>query len=494
MGDENYKIILLSKGEQCLVSLEDYEELSKYKWYYNNTYASGMINGETILMHRYITKCPKGFVVDHINSNRLDNTRENLRITTNAMNKQNRSISKSKKSSQYHGVFFSNGKYNVTINGIRYGFFETELEAVITYDMHVVHNNLEFRKLNFPEKRQEYLNMEYIPYQNRKTRKTSEYFGVHKPKGKKYIARININKKSIKILRSYDQVECARAYDKYIVDNNIPNKELNFPDEHPNYDPLSIIKTKCEIIDDETVNLLISDEKCLIDKEDYDKIKYYYCHIIMKYIQVVINNKRMGLSRFIMNVTDPKILVDHIDGNKLNNKKNNLRFSNTQLNNQNKKKCNRDTTSKYIGVCLNGETWKSSIKFNGKVIYSFSNIDEETVARGRDLFILAHKEYHFKLNFDWTDEKITYWNDKVKKCGKRKRSKYNGISLDKKTYCCCIFSNKEKVFSFRNKDEIITARRRDLFIIMNLDIDRYKLNFDWTDGEIEYWENFFEEL
>ena len=31
-----------------------------------------------------------------------------------------------------------------------------------------------------------------------------------------------------------------------------------------------------------------------------------------------------------------------------------------------------------------------------------------------------------------------------------------------------------------------------LFILTNLDMSKYKLNFDWTDEEIEYWGKFFE--
>lgn len=41
-------------------------------------------------LHRLImSNCPKGMVIDHINGNSLDNTRKNLRITTQSINRQN---------------------------------------------------------------------------------------------------------------------------------------------------------------------------------------------------------------------------------------------------------------------------------------------------------------------------------------------------------------------------------------------------------------------
>jgi hypothetical protein len=44
----------------------------------------------SIKLHRVITYCPVGLVVDHINHDTLDNRRSvNLRVVTNAQNKQN---------------------------------------------------------------------------------------------------------------------------------------------------------------------------------------------------------------------------------------------------------------------------------------------------------------------------------------------------------------------------------------------------------------------
>lgn len=98
------KAIALSKGKVVIVDDEDFEYLNQWKWSYGSGgYAVreqhlGMQDGKklrkTILMHRLITNAPRGMDVDHINDDKLDNQRSNLRVCTRSQNMANK---KSKK-------------------------------------------------------------------------------------------------------------------------------------------------------------------------------------------------------------------------------------------------------------------------------------------------------------------------------------------------------------------------------------------------------------
>lgn len=90
------KYALSNTDEYALVDEDDYSKVSDFgKWYKNDSgYAvkKTRIKGKNISvrMHALINNTPKGMHTDHINGNKLDNRRNNLRTTNAAMNSWNR--------------------------------------------------------------------------------------------------------------------------------------------------------------------------------------------------------------------------------------------------------------------------------------------------------------------------------------------------------------------------------------------------------------------
>ncbi len=96
----------------ALVDTDLEPTLSAYTWGLSLGYAVriGLSDGKRrgIRMHRAIMGAPDGLEVDHINRNRLDNRRANLRLATDAEQAQNLSKAKTYRgqlpTSQYRGV------------------------------------------------------------------------------------------------------------------------------------------------------------------------------------------------------------------------------------------------------------------------------------------------------------------------------------------------------------------------------------------------------
>jgi len=85
----------LNEERGIKVSKQDKEFLGKSTFTINaHGYPTAKIKGEMVYLHDLVmgTKKAKGFVVDHINKNKLDNRIENLRITTQRLNQYNRRV------------------------------------------------------------------------------------------------------------------------------------------------------------------------------------------------------------------------------------------------------------------------------------------------------------------------------------------------------------------------------------------------------------------
>jgi len=142
------KIVPLTQGQVALVDDDDYEHVMKYKWcasWHKNTQsfrAHGTVDGENVLLSRFIMGANKSEIVDHKNMNTLDDRRSNLRICSRSQNQCNRAKPNSKSSSKYKGVYHDKregrGQYTAYINlhGKRkhLGCFAKETDAAVAYN------------------------------------------------------------------------------------------------------------------------------------------------------------------------------------------------------------------------------------------------------------------------------------------------------------------------------------------------------------------------
>jgi hypothetical protein len=148
------KIITLTKGKETIVDDEDFEELSKHKWFITKKYASRHSPNGFIYMHRVIMKTPDGMETDHINGDYLDNRHENLRICTTSENQRNKRI-QANNTSGYKGVCWDkkNKKWcaQIKCNGIskKLGRFENIFDAARSYDIAAKKLFGEFARTNF---------------------------------------------------------------------------------------------------------------------------------------------------------------------------------------------------------------------------------------------------------------------------------------------------------------------------------------------------------
>ena len=150
--------IELTQGMFALVDNEDFDEINQYNWCFAQGYAMRKVTisgkQKTLYMHRLITNCPADMDVDHINHDKLDNQKSNLRVCSNSENRRNQKVRTYAKSSVYKGVCFDkqHGKWRAEIglnNKLKYlGLFTNETDAAIAYNVAAIELFGEFALLN----------------------------------------------------------------------------------------------------------------------------------------------------------------------------------------------------------------------------------------------------------------------------------------------------------------------------------------------------------
>lgn len=144
-GKNNYRysedglkvIITTTNGVDFIIDKEDEELVRKYKWYatISKSGIQTIISSDRVILHRLLFDFPKNVEIDHIDLNRLNNSRSNLRICTHQQNQVNQPLQKNNNSGVSGVSWYSaRNKYRARIKigqkDIHLGYYEKFIEAV----------------------------------------------------------------------------------------------------------------------------------------------------------------------------------------------------------------------------------------------------------------------------------------------------------------------------------------------------------------------------
>lgn len=156
------KIIKSLCGKNIIVDESDYDYLVQWNWGINSSgyarrthYNKNSKLQKTLMMHKELTETDNTQIVDHINGNKLDNRRSNLRIVNQSVNTQRKKTKRKVYDIPYFGIDYDPKvkKYFVRLiyNKIRFNFggFEDPKTAAVLYDKAALFFYGEHSRVNF---------------------------------------------------------------------------------------------------------------------------------------------------------------------------------------------------------------------------------------------------------------------------------------------------------------------------------------------------------
>lgn len=148
---------------------------------------------------------------------------------------------------------------------------------------------------------------------------------------------------------------------------------------------------KITLIDDEIELELLRHSNFWYEDSGYACCKSKIFNATIRLHHVVMNEFNGGVDR--------NLDIDHIDRDKLNNQKSNLRLVTRSQNMVNVPK-QKNTSSKYKGVCWDKQynKWRTSIRFNKKSKFGGLFIDEVVAAKRANEMYFQYFGEHALLN------------------------------------------------------------------------------------------------
>lgn len=206
----------------------------------------------------------------------------------------------------------------------------------------------------------------------------------------------------------------------------------------------------------------------IVDDEDYEIVSQFkwsalVCHR-MVYARRALRRPNGGqmwqlLHRFILGITDPKILVDHRDRNGLHCWRTNLRRATRSQNGTNRGKYSG--SSLYLGVHqLKSGKWRAQIAPHGKPKHLGLFTDELSAALSYDKAAREYNGEFANLNFPHV-----FGNPQRSK--RAKTSSFHGVSFDTRyhrKWCAQLYINNKRIYLCRFDTELDAALAVDAAI------------------------------
>lgn len=260
MNDET-RSIQLTRGAVVTVSADDYEMLSQHKWYLSAHGYAARTDAPTrkrYYMHRVINQTPAGMHTDHVDGNKLNCTRGNLRTVTVTQNMQNKRKARAVKSSRFKGVNYRAPRGAGTGSGcwaahIKYdgkkrhlGHYVTEFDAAWRYNIEAQRVFGEFAKLNV-------LPLDFLASKPGPTLflvpKYSKYRGVTWSKQQNsWLAYVAVNGKRVHTSFHDTEEEAAVAFNAAAVKHHGEKARLNHFGEGQGRHAVSFKSSHCMVV------------------------------------------------------------------------------------------------------------------------------------------------------------------------------------------------------------------------------------------------------
>jgi hypothetical protein len=451
------------------VSSEDFEWANSFSWYLKEDgYAMSTtnVNGKCIhirmhnaIMERICGYRPVKQVVDHIDNDRLNNIRLNLRYVDPSINSQNRK-KKDGTTSKYIGVYYDKiqKKYKVSSMNVKLGTYVNEEDAGRAYDAFVLKKFGADAKTNGLISLNDNINLDDFIKKKVITRDLPRNILF---KNGKYMVKLIYNKKEF-TKNAYTLEEAIIALEKIKSE---------------------CLKNNAEILVAHNKKIIKSSNNTdiLIDESNYDELSKYKWRIKDDgYAVSDICKTTVLMHRMIMKAKTGEI-IDHINNNRLDNRLENLRIVSPSVNSHNSLKA-KNSTSKFKGVCKYENNWISSIKLNGVSYYLGRYKTEELAALAYNIKALELYANLARLN-NLEDKFIVEQTEYVKKRmteGPEKTSIYRGVSYHvnsgKYRSCLCYNYKVYHIGEFEDEGEAALAYNQKVMEVIPKDMINTYLN------------------